>query len=304
LAGFAALAAAVLTLAGNILISLALRDLPKAEDRLVTVTDALRDVVNGQTIPPGRLAAQAEYLGQHAAAPIAGAVLVGLGTLLLFIPLAYLFRAVRARRANVGQWLLILLAAGAVFYGVGNVLVNVARDLGAQDFVNARDHSNSAAAKALTRSPYVAGQILAQAGALALGFGLVLTALNAMRVGLLTRFMGILGMIVGVTVVLPLDQLGIIRSFWLATLGALILGRWPSGMPKAWTTGEAAPWPTQQALREQRERAREGAGGEQRRARGAESSPAAPKPPAAPRPQPRNGEPHSASKKKRRKRRS
>ncbi|HSD77501.1 MAG TPA: hypothetical protein VLA98_08840 [Solirubrobacteraceae bacterium] len=303
LAGWSAIAAAALTLGGNVVISLGLRDLPKAEDRIVPVTDALRTVVDGRAVPPGRLSAQAQYLGEHVAGPIAGAVLVALGTLLLFLPLAYVFRAVRARRPNVGQWLLVLLAIGAVLYGVGNLLVNVARDLGAQDFASARDLSNSAAADALTRSPYVAGQILAQAGALALGFAIVITALNAMRAGLLTRFMGILGIIVGATVVLPLDQLGIIRSFWLAALGALILGRWPAGVPAAWTTGEAVAWPTQQQVREQRERRRrEAAGGQAPAPRG--DTRHADAAPSTPRPEPRTAEPHSSSKKKRRKRRS
>ena len=79
-----------------------------------------------------------------------------------------------------------------------------------------------------------------------------------MRVGLLTRFMGVLGVIVGVAVapILPIDQQGIIRVFWLAALGMLFLGRLPSGTPKAWATGEAEPWPTQQQLREQRAAAR------------------------------------------------
>ncbi|HSD78163.1 MAG TPA: hypothetical protein VLA98_12190, partial [Solirubrobacteraceae bacterium] len=131
-----------------------------------------------------------------------------------------------------------------------------------------------------------------------LGFAIVMTALNAMRAGLLTRFMGILGIIVGATVVLPLDQLGIIRSFWLAALGALILGRWPAGVPAAWTTGEAVAWPTQQQVREQRERRRREAAG------GPSHAPRADAPPSTPRPEPRTGEPHSASKKKRRKRRS
>jgi len=309
LAGVAAIVAALLTLGGNILTSLALRDLPTAENRIVTLTDALRAVTNGRAVPPGRLAVQAEYLGNHATAPIVGAILVALGTLALFVPLAYLFRAARARRPGLGQWVLVLLALGVVLFGIGNLVTNLARDLGAQDFVSAADHSNSAAADALTRSPYAVGQVLAQAGTLALGAAIVLIALNTMRVGLLTRFMGVLGIIVGVTIVLPLDQLGIIRSFWLGALGALLLGRWPAGSPPAWRTGRAEPWPTQQQVREQREQARRQSTSERAPARGrgprgrGGDAPPAPAPP-PPRPQPRATAEHGASKKKRRKRRS
>jgi hypothetical protein len=117
-----------------------------------------------------------------------------------------------------------------------------------------------------------------------------------MRVGLLSRFMGILGVIVGATFVLPLDQQGIIRVFWLGALAALVLGRWPSGLPAAWTAGEAVPWPTQQELRERREAAREGDDdAEQRAAR---------IPPPARRPEPATAQPHPSSKKRKRKRRA
>jgi hypothetical protein len=95
------------------------------------------------------------------------------------------------------------------------------------------------------------------AGGFALGFTLIMLCLNAMRAGLLTRFMGVLGMIVGATFVLPLDQQGVIRAFWLIALGFLIYGRWPSGTPQAWQTGEAVPWPSQAELREQRARGSE-----------------------------------------------
>jgi hypothetical protein len=135
-----------------------------------------------------------------------------------------------------------------------------------------------------------------------------------MRVGLLTRFMGVLGVIVGVAVapILPIDQQGIIRVFWLAALGMLFLGRLPSGTPKAWTTGHAEPWPTQQQLREQRDAARAERAAEQgerepRPARGRSNAPPTP-PPKAPSPRRPDaaaaGTEHSSSKKKKRKRRS
>ena len=73
-----------------------------------------------------------------------------------------------------------------------------------------------------------------------------------MRVGLLTRFMGILGMIAGATFVLPLDQQGIIRAFWLGAVGFLIARplaepRSPRGRP-----GKAEPWPSAREARDAR----------------------------------------------------
>jgi hypothetical protein len=128
-----------------------------------------------------------------------------------------------------------------------------------------------------------------------------------MRVGLLSRFMGVMGVIVGVAVapILPIDQQGIIRVFWLAALGVLFLGRWRN-TPRAWVTGEAEPWPTQQQLREARDAAR--AQREPDAPRSAGRSAPKPPPPAAPSPRRPDaaapGSEHSASKKKKRKRRS
>ena len=220
----------MLTVGGNIVVSLGLRGLPKAEDKVVTVVDALGDAVAGRPVPPGRLSAQVEYLGHHVAAPIAGAVLVALGTLALFLPLAYLYRATRARNPALGQWVLVLLAIGTVLYGVGNLTVSLNALPGRPRLPARRRPLEQRGAGRADPPPYAAGTALTFAGSVALLFGLAVTSLNAMRVGLLTRFMGILGMIVAATFLLPLDQLGIIRSLWLVrprrpAAGPLALGR-------------------------------------------------------------------------------
>ena len=61
-----------------------------------------------------------------------------------------------------------------------------------------------------------------------------------MRVGLLTRFWGSLGMALGVSI-LFLGLLGMLVFF--VAVGALIAGVWPGGRPPAWAAGEAVPWP-------------------------------------------------------------
>jgi hypothetical protein len=318
-AAIAAFAAAAFTLIGVLLTTVGQPSSGQFDDHIVTVVDAMRRTADGQPVPPGRLSAYAVDVGQHPALPIAGAVLYALGSMAIFFAMAYLFRATRARRPNLPQAALILAAVGAVGYAIGRGVAEIARYLGAADFVNAADKSNSAASDALSPTATLVGQVIWQASALALGFAFILIGLNAMRVGLLTRFMGVLAIIVGVTFVLPLDQQGIIRIFWLAALGLLFLGRWPSGTPKAWATGEAEPWPTQQQLREQREAAR--AGRETSKApesepepepvpaRAARTGPRKPTPaPTAPTPRRPDaagpGTAHSSSKKKKRKRRT
>jgi MFS family permease len=318
-AGIAAIAAALLSIAGVLLTTVGQPRSGKFDDKIVTVADAMHRAAVGQAIPPGRIAAYTLDIGRSPALPIAGAVLFGLGSLAIYFAMAYLFRATRARRPELQQVALVMAAIGAVGFGVGRAVSEVARYVGAAGFVDAADQSNSAATDALSPSLSLIGQVIWEAAGLALGFGFVLIALNAMRVGLLTRFMGILGIIVGVTFVLPVDQQGIIRVFWLGALGFLILGRWPN-IPPAWATGEPEPWPSQQQLREQRQAARGGGpapsaadeatsdpDGEAAPARPERTSAKAP-PPAPPSPRRRDpaaaGSDHSSSKKRKRKRRT
>jgi hypothetical protein len=311
-AAIAAFLAALLTIFGVLLTTVGQPGSNEFDDKVLTVVDTMGRTAAGERIPPGRIAAYTFEVGQSPALPIAGAVLFGLGSLAIYFAMGYLFRAVRARRPEFQQIALVMAAIGAVGFGLGRAVSEIARYLGAADFVDAADHTNSAASDALSPSASLIGQVVWQAAALALGFAFVLIALNAMRVGLLSRFMGILGIIVGVTFVLPLDQQGIIRVFWLGALGVLFLGRMPSGMPKAWTTGEAEPWPSQQQLREQRQAARAdvGAAGEESAPRSSptERTPANAPPPAPPTPRRPDaaaaGSEQSASKKRKRKRRS
>jgi MFS family permease len=312
-AAIAAFAAALLTILGVLLTTVGQPGSGQFDDRILTVVDTMGRTAAGERIPPGRIAAYTVEVGQSPALPIAGAVLFGIGTLAIYYAMAFLFRAVRARKPEFQQIALIMAAIGAVGFGLGRAVSEIARYLGARDFVDAADHTNSAASDALSPSASLIGQVIWQAAALALGFAFVLIALNAMRVGLLTRFMGVLGIIVGVTFVLPLDQQGIIRVFWLGALGVLFLGRMPSGMPQAWTTGSAEPWPTQQQLREQREaaRAESAAGRSEAWKEGpspTERTPAKAPPPAPPSPRRPDaaaaGTEHSSSRKRKRKRRS
>jgi len=97
-------------------------------------------------------------------------------------------------------------------------------------------------------------------GTLLLAVAIVMVSLGAMRVGLLTRFMGYLGIFVAVLQMgfIP-TPVPIVQCFWLFGIAYLLSGRWPSGMPPAWRTGQEEPWPSAAELREQR--ARESNGG-------------------------------------------
>jgi hypothetical protein len=251
-AATAAFCAAALTLTGAVLTGVAFNSLPPYDDRVVTVLDALGNLAGGQPVPPGRAVGQLQYIGDHPAAFLAGPLLTAVGALFIYLALAYLFKATRARTGQGSQLPLITAAIGAVSYAVGTAVVGIMRVVeGANLAANA---TNSDALDAISAGPVVVGTVIQLLGSFALGFSFVLISLNAMRAGLLTRFMGVLGMIVGATFVLPLDQQGIIRSFWLGALGFLLARRWPRGVPPAWDSGKAEPWPSAAQVREERAR--------------------------------------------------
>jgi hypothetical protein len=146
----------------------------------------------------------------------------------------------------------MILVAGAVATVIGVIVGQIALDISVSDFAGARDHTTAAAHDALQPGAAVAAGFIAFLGHVALGFGMVLISLNAMRAGLLTRFMGVLGIIAGVFLAFPFFPVPVVQAFWLIALGVLILGRWPAGNPPAWETGRAEPWPSRQELMEAR----------------------------------------------------
>jgi hypothetical protein len=258
-AAIAALLAGVLTLLGNALQSGVYSDLPK-----VYAVDALRDAA-GLPIPGGQglRTAQIRFLDDKGTELLLTGVLIAVGAVLVAPALGYLFRATRARRPTLPQMALWAVLLGPLLVAIGGLVAQVTLVVQAHQFAGGHDFSSQAARDALGGGALLAGQLARQLGILAMALGFVLVALHAMRAGLLTRFMGILGILAGVLFVLPLgSSLPIVQSFWLIALGPLLLGRWPSGVPPAWTSGEAMPWPSQQELREQRQAAAGGGGDE------------------------------------------
>jgi hypothetical protein len=78
-------------------------------------------------------------------------------------------------------------------------------------------------------------------GRLGLAITLIYVGLWAMRLGLLSRFWGSLGMALGVATLLGLVLFLVI---WFLYVGLLLIGLVPGGRPPAWAAGEAIPWPS------------------------------------------------------------
>jgi len=189
----------------------------------------------------------------HRAAQIASSILQAIGVGLLAAPLYYLFRAARERNRAVRGQLVGVVVAAPLFLAVLAILSGVSTLSAASDFVSddvprlvangvrlGSERANDVAGDAITDAPL---------RPLAAGFGLggqlgfvvamFYTCLQAMRVGLLPRFWGSLGMALG-AVSFIFFQFALL---WFVYLGILLIGRVPGGRPPAWETGEAEPWP-------------------------------------------------------------
>lgn len=263
LAGWLAIAAGILVLAGGVGRLLIGRGAESSDDQFVDIFDALQArLVDNTATPAARNAVlQLTYIGEHLPAWLLVTALTAIGTLLFIVPLGLVFRAARLRNPEVRQVGGLALVVGVVASAIGFVVFSVGAGLDAQDFADlpAAQQTAQAAQNVGSDGNAAVGVLLEQlVGRFALSIGIVLVALNAMRVGLFTRFVGVLGIIVGVLVIfpLPVDQIGLLRSTWLVFVGLLLLGKMPrTPEPPAWERGEAVPWLTQQQVREARDAA-------------------------------------------------
>ena len=302
-AAVAAISAGLLTMGGGAVAALVYSDLPS-----VPVLDALRERFAAGDPSPGLKALQVRWYDDNALKLLLVAIVLALAAAAIGVALTHLYRSVKARRPQLPHYVVYAAVAGAVLVAVSGIVQAIAVAMEASSFAQSSNQSSDGARDVLAGPVIVASLLLRQVGVFALGFAFVLLALNAMRVGLLTRFMGVLGIIVGVLFIIPIgSSLPIVQAFWLTSLGVLFLGRWPSGMPPAWVTGEAQPWPTQQELREARIEAQaekaastEDEDEERPRRMGRRERAEAPETPAPELPARR---PHPSSKKRKRKRR-
>ena len=197
-----------------------------------------------------------EFYRDNFAVLLGIASLNALGLLATGVVLTFLGQAARARRpAFRSSFANLPLVASAVFAIAGLVLV-VATNASVSSLL---DGPRTVRAVTDWQGGFItAGRTIESLARLLLGVGFVLVSLNAMRTGLLTRFMGALGIVSGALLVLPIGgPLPIVQAFWLVGLAISISERFPNAVAPAWRTGRPEPWPSQQELREAREEAAE-----------------------------------------------
>jgi hypothetical protein len=197
---------------------------------------------------------------EHFAGLALSALCSVLGLLAITLTLDFLLRAVRARRPELPWQLRPLLWTG----GVGLVILLLALQVATSVKLDHFAHDGSQTyEEARAVSDFGAVAYLGILAQFAFAGAFVAVAVTAMRVGLLTRFLGYLGVISAVLFVIPLVPIPVVQVYWLGALAMLFAGRSPSGTPPAWQSGEAMPWPSPAEQREQRVReaeARRGGG--------------------------------------------
>jgi hypothetical protein len=169
-------------------------------------------------------------------------LMIGIGGIIGFVGMAwgvgFLGVAARGREAPMRKVILYVPIVGGVIVGISVLMAQVGSLTLTNDFL---DGPRTVAAAVTAENDFLLwSTALFQLGSLTLAVGLVLVSLNAMRVGLLTRLMGYIGIVAGAMLVL--FPLPVVQIFWMGALAALFFGRWPGGDPPAWRTGKAEPW--------------------------------------------------------------
>lgn len=200
---------------------------------------------------PDNLPAAALYRHDHQAGLAVSSAMSVLGLIAVVLVLDFLYRAIRARNPQLPAQLRPLPWVGGLGLAALSIGIQVASvsKLGhfATDSTQTYDEAKAA-------SDFGAFALVGIAAQLAFALSIVMISINAMRVGLLTRFLGYLGVISAALFILPLVPIPIVQVYWLGALAALFAGRMPNGVPAAWTSGQAEPWPTPAEMREARVR--------------------------------------------------
>ncbi len=184
------------------------------------------------------------------------AVVNGLGSLAVAWTLNYLYQCSRARNPEVRPYVRWIAITGGVLAAVTGIVYAILVAVKVHQFVTTGAQTYAEANRLTNSFVLLALQLLGQGAALLLAVGFALVSLTALRQGLLTRFVGYLGIFAGVLVLFQVTQIPIVQGYWLAALAYLFSGRWPTGVPPAWVTGRAEPWASSAQTR-----ARRGSGG-------------------------------------------
>jgi hypothetical protein len=195
-----------------------------------------------------------QFLVSHQGPLIASFLISNIGALGMLVPLRYLASAEMARSPAPSRIASQLALFGPILLAVFLPAFEISLIIGAHSYLSHSARDAAAITAATAGGLRVAFQLILTVGTLALAAAFIMISLRAMRVGLLTRLMGIVGIIAGVLFLIPLTPLPVIQSLWLVFFAAMLLQFGGRPLPEAWTVVEARPWPVRErAPRQQRQ---------------------------------------------------
>jgi hypothetical protein len=183
---------------------------------------------------------------------IVATILNSVAELSFGVTLWFLWRCARARASKSLTYIPFLVVIGVVIAAVTDLVYVIAFSHIAYEFVSTGAQTYDQANRLESSSVIAICKILGQLAALLIAVSFVLVSLQAMRVGLLPKFMGYVGMLAGALFLFPITEIPVVQLFWLLALALLFSGRWPDGVPPAWQTGRAEAWPSSAEIRARR----------------------------------------------------
>jgi hypothetical protein len=234
-------AGGVLYLLGSITMSATLKGLPS-----VGLIQGVAPALNGQPNPAvSPRAAEVRFYDHHAFGLIAGSVLSGLAILMLLAGLRFLTGAARFRRPQTNPVFGVLTLIGGIGVPLFSVIGECVQAVASHNFTTGHEFTTHAVEHALTKNAaYEILGYITPLAAIALVVGMIATMFATVRVGLQPRWMGIVGGVGALILLVPSQELSLIPAFWMVGAGILLMGRFPGGDPPAWASGEARPWPS------------------------------------------------------------
>jgi hypothetical protein len=223
----------------------------------VGVLEGLAPALRGEGNPAiSPRAVEVRYISHHSLVLIVGSVLAVVSIGVLVAVLLLLWSATVFRRPQTWPLVPRLLIGGGSIFALIQVVHEVIEAIETHQFAHGHNFTAHAVDHALTNATSI--QVTAYVGFLAwiaLATGIVALMINALRVGLVPRWMGVLGMLMALLIFLPIGGVtfqGIVPGFWILMMGVLYGGRWPRGDPPAWAAGESRPWPSAAQARAER----------------------------------------------------
>ena len=185
------------------------------------------------------------YQNKRETLEILGAVLDMFGVISTGIVLNWLFSISRARNPGMKSATRWLVVVGAALAGVLYVAYTIAFAGKAHTFVTTGTQGYPQAYALTDNSGLEVLVLFFQLGTLLLTIGCIWTSLNMMRVGLVTKTVGYVGIVFGALFLFPLGVLvPLVQGYWLAALAVTLAARWPRGDLPAWQQGVAVAWPS------------------------------------------------------------